>query len=162
MCLKYTWTTFKTLLTFHRIGWFREILISAYCITIPILPGCTIPSNRANKQGFGHCSRETTVISPQGLPPWRPSPVSGFHQAAGVEWFILPRLSTLFHLLHVQRLPGVRNRTLQHTGQSTTSPKPEWKGNFGGFPLPNYHNYKVTSAEVALDLPRTNFWRQTY
>ena len=56
MCLKYTWTTFKTLLTFHRIGWFREILISAYCITIPILPGCTIPSNRANKQGFGHCS----------------------------------------------------------------------------------------------------------
>lgn len=44
MYLKYTWTTFKTLLTLHRIGWFREILVSAYCITIPILPGSIIPS----------------------------------------------------------------------------------------------------------------------
>ena len=27
------------------------------------------PLYTANKQGFGHCSRETTVISPHSLPP---------------------------------------------------------------------------------------------
>ena len=110
----------------------------------------------ANKQGFGHCSRETTVISPHSLPPWSCSPVSGFHQAAGVKWFILPRLSTLFHLLHVQCLPGVGNRTLQQTGQSTTSPKPEWKG--------NYHIRWPTGGKGRFKFAQNlfNTWRQTY
>lgn len=82
------------------------------------------PLYTANKQGFSHCSRETSLfISPhsyllEGLRQFRET------QAAGVKWFILPRLSTLFHLLHVQRLPGVKRQEQNFTTNWANSDKP--------------------------------------